>query len=215
MPTLDDLISGVDTLRNTMTGALFIEDRGPSDYSWCARNTQPPGSGSAQNQVEGVSAAPQTIAMRLNGDLIASTISALGAADAFGDADEFLVQSGGLLKKMLGSTMAAAIATAVWNKLTSEILTGGSIGVLIKAALDATISSRSSHSAATVRDAILDEVIDVETLRKLIKVGFAILANIAAPGVGTVEFKGRDGVTTVAIITYGDDPGERVASVIS
>jgi hypothetical protein len=48
------------------------------------------------------------------------------------------------------STGVAVIVSAMWDKLTSGIITSGSIGKLIKDYLDATISSRSTYAGGAV-----------------------------------------------------------------
>jgi hypothetical protein len=58
--------------------------------------------------------------------------------------------SGSVGSVTAGVTLAAAAVQAIWDALTSVLTTAGSIGKLIVDNLNATISSRSSHSAADV-----------------------------------------------------------------
>ena len=64
--------------------------------------------------------------------------------------------------------LSAASRLAIWHELLSGIVTAGTIGKLIKDDLDATITSRSSHSAA--------DVWAVTTRALTDKVGFALSA---------------------------------------
>lgn len=72
-----------------------------------------------------------------------------------------------------GYALSAAGVQAVWDALTTALTTAGSIGKLIVDNLNATVSSRSSHSAADVWAAATRALTD--------KVGFSI----AAGGIGS------------------------------
>ena len=56
-----------------------------------------------------------------------------------------------------GYTLSAAGVQAIWDALTSALTTIGSVGKLLVDNINATISSRSSHSAADAADAAWDE----------------------------------------------------------
>jgi hypothetical protein len=54
---------------------------------------------------------------------------------------------------------AAGVATAVWNAATATYGSAGSYGLLVETNLDAAVSTASAPSAATVADAVWDEVL--------------------------------------------------------
>jgi hypothetical protein len=54
---------------------------------------------------------------------------------------------------------SAGVATAVWNAATATYGSAGSYGLLIETNLDAAVSTASAPSAATVADAVWDEVL--------------------------------------------------------
>lgn len=66
-----------------------------------------------------------------------------------------------------------------------------------------------------IPSAVLAATVDGITVSKAIEVLLATLSNVAVPSGSTVAFKKRNGSTTSLTITYGDEPGERTASVIS
>ncbi len=98
--------------------------------------------GNVENSGSTVSLTSTTIATATNvttvNGLAANVITASAiATDAIGS-DE------------LATTAVAEIVNAVWDELTSESRTVGSYGQLVKDDINATISSRSTHSAADV-----------------------------------------------------------------
>lgn len=83
---------------------------------------------------------------KIVGDNINATISSRSSHSA---ADVWAVATRALTDKA-GFSLSAAGIQAIWDALTSALTTAGSIGKLLVDNVNATISSRSSHSAADV-----------------------------------------------------------------
>jgi len=98
-----------------------------------------------------------------NLDATVSSRSTLTAADVWGYTTRTLTSFGTLVSDIWGhstrtlTAFSTSLAVAVWDVLESAINTASSIGLKVKNNLDATVSSRSTLTAAQAADAVWDE----------------------------------------------------------
>ena len=97
-----------------------------------------------------------------------------------------------------GVTLAASAVQAIWDALTTALTTVGSIGKLLVDNVNATISSRSSHSAADVW---------ASATRTLTSLGARLDRSTSGIVTGTVG----SGSTTTSVVTSSLDPAASVA----
>jgi len=93
-----------------------------------------------------------------SGHTTAGTFGKL-SADVLVDTAEIGAAGAGLTAVPWNSAWAASAATAIWDAATATYGSAGSYGLLIETNLDAAVSTASAPSAATVADAVWDEVL--------------------------------------------------------
>lgn len=147
--------------------------------------------------------------------------SAHTVADSFGDylddeitsrsshsaADVWTAATRTLTAFSFAVDISAAAVTLIWDKLTSALTTVGSIGKLLVDNVNATISSRSSHSAADVRTEMDSNSADLNTIVTAVANLDATISSRATPAQVNAEV-----LDVLNVDTFGEPTGAPAAT---